>query len=74
MNIFKIFIPKDKAQEVTELESWTIQWKTQGDTYGSTIVNHKAFIKEEEAKEFEKQLIASAKFLNVWVKTNLFHN
>lgn len=33
MSIFKILIPKDKAQEVTELESFTVRWEIEGDMY-----------------------------------------
>lgn len=77
LNIFKtkkITIPKDNAQTITELESWTIKWSTQGNTYGSEIVNFKTFIKESEAKEFEKQLLESAKFIKIWIHTKLYKN
>jgi hypothetical protein len=74
MNIFKIFIPKNKAQQVTELESWTLQWKIQGNGYSQVIVKHKAFIKREEADEFEKQLKSSANFLGTWVETKISRN
>jgi hypothetical protein len=33
MNIFKILIPKDNAQTVTELESYTLEWRIQGNSY-----------------------------------------
>jgi len=67
-------IPIDNAQEVTVLDSWTLKWETQGSTYGSSIVNHKAFIDEPSALEYEKQLKESALFLKVWVKTDLTKN
>ena len=73
-NLRKIFIPKDKSQSVTELESWTLKWETQGIYYDTKIVNHKCFVDNDEAKEFEKQLKDSAKFLNVWVRTELNKN
>lgn len=74
MNIFKIFIPKEKAQQVTELESWTLQWKIQGNGYSLFVVQHKAFIKKDDADEFEKQLKESAKFLGTWVDTKITRN
>ena len=74
MNIFKIFIPKDKAQQVTELESWTLRWEIQANGYSAVHVNHKSFIKENDAKEFEKQLKSSAEFLGTWVKTKISRN
>jgi hypothetical protein len=27
MNLFKLFIPKEKAQVITEVESWTVKWE-----------------------------------------------
>ena len=74
MNIFKIFIPKDNAQQVTELESWTLKWEIQGNGYDTKKVFYKSFIHENEAKEFEKQLKSSAKFLGTWINTYLTKN
>ena len=74
MNLFKILIPKNDAQEVTELESYTVRWEVEGDVYRNYIVQHKSFIKKSEAEEFEKQLISSAKFLGAWVNTKLYRN
>ena len=70
----KILIPKDKAQEVTELESYTIRWEIQANGYTSVHVQHKSFIEKEDAIEFEKQLKSSADFLGTWVKTNINKN
>ena len=74
MNIFKRFIPKDNAQEVTELESFTLKWEIQGDSYRSRIVKHKSFIKKEDAEEYSKQLKSSADFLGTWVETRITKN
>ncbi len=74
MNFFRTKIPKDNAQEVTELESWTLSWKIQGDSYGSKIVKHKAFIKEQDAYEYRKQLKEAADFLGTWVDTEINKN
>ena len=69
-NIFKtkkVTIPLDNAQTVTELESWTIEWtsyKQDFGTYARSKHNAKVFIKEEEANEFKKQLKESAEFIN----------
>lgn len=73
MNIFKILIPKDKAQEVTELQSWTLRWEINGDGY-TTEIMHKVFIKKEDAEEFEKQLRSSANFLGAWIETKIYSN
>ena len=35
MKLFKRLIPKENAQEVTELQSWTLKWEIQGDMYQS---------------------------------------
>ena len=74
MNIFKIFIPKDNAQQITELESWTLKWEIQGNGYETVKVFHKSFIYKKDAEEFEKQLKSSAKFLGTWVDTYLTKN
>ena len=74
MNLFKILIPKDNAQEVTEVESYTVKQCTQGLTYSSEIVNHKSFINKVDAKEYEKQLKEAANFLKVWVSTKVYKN
>lgn len=73
-NIFKLLIPKEKAQEVTELESWTLRWEIQGEMYLSVKVFHKSFIKEKDAEEFEKQLKESAKFIGAWVNVYITKN
>lgn len=74
MNLFKILIPKEKAQEVTELESWTVKWEIQGNGYSMVKVQYKSFIKKQDAKEFEKQLKSSANFLGTWVETTINRN
>lgn len=74
MKLFKILIPKEKAQEVTELESWSLRWEIQANGYSSVRVQHKNFIDKEAAKEFEKQLKSSADFLGTWVKTEITRN
>ncbi len=70
----EITIPKDNAQIITELESWTIEWKVKTGWSNDTKVSHKCFINELEAKEFEKQLKESAKFINAWIETNFYKN
>lgn len=76
-NIFKTKIPKDNAQEVSILESWTIEWTSFVHSFGSYAdrkFNAKVFIKKEEALEFKKQLEESAKFINSTVFINLKSN
>ena len=74
MNIFKILIPKNDAQEVTELESYTLRWEIQANGYDKLSVHHKSFIKKDDAEEYEKQLKSSAKFLGTWVNTKVYRN
>lgn len=74
MNIFKLFIPKEKAQVVEELESWTVSWDIKTGWSGATERQSKVFIKEAHAKEFQKQLRESAKFVGCWINTDLIRN
>lgn len=74
MNLFFKKIPINNAQEVIELQSWTITWNIQGDMYKTKKVQHKAFIKKEDALEYIKQLKSSADFLGTWVETDIKEN
>lgn len=68
----KITIPLDNAQEVIELESWSIKWTSYLHDFGSyarTTEQIKAFIVEADADEFQKQLKEAAKFINTTVYT-----
>jgi len=69
MNIFKLLIPKEKAQTVTELESWSVTWYVKSGWSDNTIRYSKVFIKESDANEFQKQLVESAKFIGCWIST-----
>lgn len=75
MNLFKILIPKWNAQEVTELESWKVSWRIATDMrWGNLIVKYKCFIKEDDVKEFKKQLEECAKFIGAPIKTEISRN
>lgn len=74
MNLFKLFIPKDKAQVVEELESFTVTWKYKTGWSDNYATKHKVFIKEDDAKEFRKQLEESASFIGCWISTSLNRN
>lgn len=75
MNLFKLLIPKDKAQVVTELESWTVKWEVATSLrWGQSQVYHKVFVKENEAKEFKKQLENSASFIKTPINTEIVRN
>ncbi len=75
MNLFKLFIPKENAQAVTELESWTVSWEVATHVrWGNATIFNKAFIKESDAKEFRKQLQESAKFINTPITTEIKRN
>jgi len=70
----EILIPKDNAQEVTVLESWTVSWEIKTGWSNATEKFYKCFVDEEEAKEFKKQLQECAKFINAWISTDLYKN
>ena len=74
MNLFKLLIPKENVQTVTELESWTVTWYVKRGWSDETIRAAKVFVKQDEAKEFQKQLIESAKFIGCWIQTELNKN
>jgi len=70
-NFFKQKIPKDNAQEVTIQESWTIEWTSYQNSFGSyadATFNAKVFPFEKDADEYKKQLEESAKFVNTTIK------
>ena len=61
MNLFKIKIPKNNAQKVTEVESFTVKWQvlTRGwscDT--STKTMYKVFVNKKDAKRFRKKFVS----------------
>ena len=74
MNLFKIFMPKENAQTATELESWTVTWRIYSGWAGATDQHSKVFIKEDEAKEYRRQLEEQAKFVRCWIKTSMYKN
>lgn len=74
MNLLKLFLPKENAQVVTELESWTVTWEVKSGWGDNTYRYSKVFIKEEDAQEFRKQLAESAKFIRAWINTDLSKN
>jgi hypothetical protein len=75
MNLFKLFIPKEKAQIITELESWTVSWRVSTSIrWGESKLFNKAFIKEADAKEFKKQLEESASFIKTPIITEIVRN
>lgn len=72
--IKKIKIPTSSRQEVNELQSWTVTWEIQANGYCERITFNKVFIKQDEAKEFEKQLKDAATFLGTWVDVSIKEN
>ena len=75
MKLFKLLIPKEKSQVVTELESWTVKWTVPTSIqWGEGKTYNKVFIKEEDAKEFKKQLEESASFIKTPIITKIVRN
>lgn len=72
LKVKKITIPKDNAQTVQVIESWTVEWKSYKHyyrTYADETHNAKVFLKEEDANKFIEQLKECAKFINSTVYT-----
>jgi hypothetical protein len=65
-----LMIPKDSAQAVQELKSYTVKWEVQANGYMSRNTYHKVFIKIEDVDEFKKQLKHSADFIgaSIWIE------
>lgn len=74
MKLFEFFIPKEKQQKVTILQSWSVTWWVKTGWSNQTERFAKSFIKHADAKEFEKQLTESAKFIGCWISTELSEN
>jgi hypothetical protein len=69
-NTNALMIPKDNAQVVQVLKSYTVRWQVQANGYMSRDTYHKVFIKTEDVKEFKKQLKHSADFIgaSIWIE------
>jgi hypothetical protein len=74
MNVFKLFIPKEKVQVVEELESWSVTWYVKTGWSDETKRQAKTFIKIEDAKEFKRQLEEQSKFIGCWLSVVLERN
>jgi hypothetical protein len=74
MNLFKIFMPKEKMQTAIELESWTVTWYVKTGWSDNTKRQDKVFIKIEDAKEFKRQLEVQSQFIGCWIETKLSRN
>lgn len=61
-------------QTVTELESWTVTWYVKTGWMDNTKRQAKVFIKNDEAKEFKRQLEEQAKFIGCWIITEISRN
>lgn len=72
-NIFKILIPKEKAQEIIELQSFTVKWVFET-YYDKHKTRFKSFIKIEDANEFAKQINESANFIGMNITTEIYQN
>ena len=75
MKLCKIFIPKDNAQPVTEVESYTVSWLVSTSLVWKDYETfNKVFINKNDAEEFKKQLEESAKFIKTKIKTGIVRN
>jgi hypothetical protein len=75
MKILRYFlIPKERQQGVVEIESFSVTWQVKTGWSDAVKIQIKAFIDKNEAKEFQKQLVESAKFIGCWISTELKQN
>ncbi len=74
MKLINLFIPKDKAQVVSEVESWSVCWFTKTGWANEKKQSAKVFTNKKDAVEFEKQLNESAKFIGCWIEIRLSKN
>ena len=70
----KISIPKENAQEVETIDSYTVSWDIKTGWSGTIRTLNKVFINRSDAKEFKKQLIESANFIDAYIETRLIIN
>ena len=70
----KILIPKENSREITELESFTVKWEYKTGWSDRTQPCWKVLASEQDAKEFEKQLIEAAKLIGCYIKTEYYKN
>jgi len=73
MKLLKLFLPKEKMQEVEEIESWTVNWYLFID-YKHSETKNKVFISNSDADKFVVQLYAQAEFLGCGIKVKLIKN
>jgi len=74
MKLFKIWMPQERMQTATELQSWSVTWYIKTGWADNTKRQAKTFIDHKEAQEFEKQLREQAKFIGCWISTKLEEN
>jgi hypothetical protein len=74
MKLLKLFIPKQKAQVVTEIESWSVTWFFKTGWSDNVTGKTKAFLEENDAKKFKEQLEESAKFIGCWIEVHMVKN
>lgn len=74
--LFKTKIPKDNAQEVILIESWTIEWFSKDYNGFASDQKHNArvFSNENDMIEFKKQLEECSKFINAGIAIKVKKN
>ena len=70
----KISIPKENAQTITELESYTVNWQYKTGWSDSVANQFKVLASKEDAEEFVKQLQEAAKLIGCYIKTSISQN
>ena len=56
LNFLKTKVPTGDTKELTEIESWTVNWGTATGWGGNYDYHHKVFTSKPEAEEFERHL------------------
>lgn len=71
MKIFDFLIPKDKAQTVQVIKSYSVIWYVRSGWSNDTIRYAKTLVDYKQALEFKKQLEESAKFIGAWLEAKI---
>lgn len=77
--MFSIFKVKPKkvgivAGSFSEVDSWTVSWKVYTGWSQDTMTRNKVFTNENLGREFEKQLLDSAKFIKAYISVDMYKN
>lgn len=59
------------SDDLQKFKSYTVEWVVSYTPSGSMRVERKTFVYKEDAKEFERRLLAAAKFIGAYIRTEI---